>query len=55
MRAEINTLVSRQAARTGKPHGSVHSELRRAVPGPPSAAASLDVLEKRRDHLLALF
>jgi hypothetical protein len=24
------------------------------VPGPPSAAASADVLERRRDHLMAL-
>lgn len=54
VRAEINALVSRQAARTGDPHPKVHAELRRIVPGPPSAAASLDVLERRRDHLLAL-
>jgi hypothetical protein len=26
--------------------------VRRAVPGPPSAAAPMDVLERRRDHLL---
>jgi len=54
VRAEINSLVSRQSARTGTPHAKVHAELRRVVPGPPSAAASLVVLEQRRDHLLSL-
>ena len=34
------------------PHGQIHAETRRAVPGPASAAASADVLERRRDHLM---
>jgi hypothetical protein len=42
------------AARTGKPHATVHSQLRRAVPGPASAAADPDLLSARRDHLLGL-
>jgi hypothetical protein len=42
------------AARHGTPHGQIHAQLRRAVPGPASAAASIDVLEGRRDHLMEL-
>ncbi len=54
LRREVNQLVGRVAARTGSPHAQVHGQLRRAVPGPPSAAAAADVLERRRDHLLGL-
>ncbi|MDQ1723262.1 MAG: hypothetical protein QOG52_290 [Frankiaceae bacterium] len=52
MRREINRLVAQVAARSSAPHATVHALLRRAVPGPPSAAAPMDVLERRRDHLL---
>jgi hypothetical protein len=48
----VNRLVAVLAARTGAPHGQIHAELRRAVPGPASAAAAADVLERRRDHLM---
>ncbi len=54
LRREVNQLVARVAARTGKPHATVHSQVRRAVPGPASAAADPDVLAARRDHLLGL-
>lgn len=54
LRREVNRLVGVLAARTGRPHGSIHAELRRVVPGPASAAASADVLEARRDHLMGL-
>ena len=54
LRREVNQLVGRVAARTGAPHAKVHSQIRRAVPGPASAAAGPDVLERRRDHLLGL-
>jgi hypothetical protein len=40
------------AAREGRPHAAVHAELRRIVPGPASAAAPLDVLERRREQLM---
>jgi hypothetical protein len=30
----------------------VHAMARHVVPGPPSAAASLDVLQRRRAHLI---
>jgi superfamily II DNA or RNA helicase len=54
LRREVHQLVGRVAARTGEPHAAVHARLRRAVPGPPSAAASAELLERRRDHLLGL-
>jgi len=53
LRREVNNLVARVAARTGTPHAVLHAQLRAAVPGPPSATAPLDVLGRRRDHLLA--
>ncbi|MFN2560326.1 MAG: DEAD/DEAH box helicase [Jatrophihabitans sp.] len=54
LRRELNRLVGLLAARTGSPHGRLHAQLRRAVPGPASAAAGVDVLEKRRDHVMEL-
>ena len=54
LRREVNQLVGRVAARTGAAHAKVHSQVRRAVPGPASAAAGPDVLQARRDHLLSL-
>jgi superfamily II DNA or RNA helicase len=54
LRREVNQLVGRVAARTGEPHAAIHARVRRAVPGPVSAAAGVDVLERRRDHLLGL-
>jgi superfamily II DNA/RNA helicase len=54
LRKEVNRLVGVLAARHGTPHGQIHAQLRRAVPGPPSAAASAEVLEARRDHLMQL-
>ena len=54
LRREVNQLVGRVAARTGSAHAKVHSQLRREVPGPASAAAGPDVLTARRDHLLGM-
>jgi superfamily II DNA or RNA helicase len=54
LRREVNRLVGVLSARTGTPHGQLHAQLRRAVPGPASAAAGVDVLERRRDHLMGL-
>jgi superfamily II DNA or RNA helicase len=53
LRREVNRLVAQVAARTGEPHARVHVALRKAVPGPASASASQELLERRRDHLLA--
>jgi superfamily II DNA or RNA helicase len=54
LRREVNRLVGVLAARSGAPHGQLHAQLRRAVPGPASAAASAEVLEARRDYLMGL-
>jgi hypothetical protein len=54
LRCEVNRLVGVLAARTGARHRQIHGELRRAVPGPASAAAGVEVLEQRRDHLMTL-
>jgi superfamily II DNA or RNA helicase len=54
LRREVNRLVGVVAARTGAAHGQIHADLRRVVPGPASAAAGADVLERRRDHLMEL-
>ena len=52
LRREVNSLVARVAAASGTPHGVVHAQVRRAVPGPASANATAELLAKRRDHLL---
>lgn len=54
LRREVNRLVGVLAARQGTPHAQIHAQLRKVVPGPPSAAASADVLGRRRDHLMQL-
>jgi superfamily II DNA or RNA helicase len=54
LRREVNRLVGVLAARTGTPHAQIHATLRRVVPGPASAAAGAEVLERRRDHLMEL-
>jgi superfamily II DNA or RNA helicase len=54
LRREVNRLVSVLASRTGAPHGTVHAQLRAAVPGPASASASEELLEARREHLMGL-
>jgi superfamily II DNA or RNA helicase len=54
LRREVNRLVSVVASRQGQPHAQIHAQVRRAVPGPPSASASAELLERRRDHLMAL-
>jgi hypothetical protein len=54
LRREINRMVAVLAARSGRPHGVVHAQLRTAVPGPASASASAELLEARREHLMTL-
>jgi superfamily II DNA or RNA helicase len=54
LRREVNRLVSVLASRSGAPHGTVHAQLRTAVPGPASASASVELLEARREHLMGL-
>jgi hypothetical protein len=49
LRRELNALVSIAHHRTGKPHGWIHSELRRRCGGPPIAAATSEQLKARID------
>jgi superfamily II DNA or RNA helicase len=51
VRKELNRLVSLLAARTGSTHGRVHLQIRRAVPGPPSATADPQILAARCDYV----
>jgi superfamily II DNA or RNA helicase len=54
LRRELNTLVSATHHRTGKPHGWIHSELRRRCGGPPIAAASREQIQARIEALRQL-
>lgn len=47
IRKDINRLVSRIALKNNLPHAQVHSRVRKAVPGPPSAHAGVDILKDR--------
>ncbi|HET9141759.1 MAG TPA: ATP-dependent helicase, partial [Actinophytocola sp.] len=47
LRKELNTLVTMYHHRTGKPHGAIHSELRRTCGGPPVAMATAEQLQQR--------
>lgn len=47
LRKELNALVSAWARRSGQPHGSVHTELRRRSGGPEVALATAEQLEAR--------
>jgi superfamily II DNA or RNA helicase len=47
LRKELNTLVAMYHHRTGRPHGSIHGELRRSCGGPPTAMATVEQLEER--------
>lgn len=52
LRKEVAGLVRQWASRSSRAHAEVHVELRRVVPGPPSASAPVEILEARRDYLL---
>src|SRR3954447_19337072 len=54
LRREVNRLVNRVSAKTSTPQAVVHTQLRKSVPGPPSASASVDVLRARRERLRAM-
>jgi superfamily II DNA or RNA helicase len=54
LRRELNSLVSATHHRTGKPHGWIHSELRRRCGGPPIAAANREQIQARIEALRQL-
>lgn len=47
IRKEINRLVSRIALKNNLPHAQVHSRAKKAVPGPPTAHAGVEILKDR--------
>jgi superfamily II DNA or RNA helicase len=47
LRKELNALVALYHHRTGRGHGVIHNELRRACGGPPTAMASAKQLQER--------
>jgi superfamily II DNA or RNA helicase len=47
LRKQLNALVAAHHHRTGRPHGTIHTELRRQCGGPPTAVASVEQLEQR--------
>jgi hypothetical protein len=47
LRKQLNTLVAAYHHQSGKPHGVIHTELRRVCGGPPSAEATAGQLEDR--------
>ena len=49
LRRELNGLVGAWHHRTGRPHGAIHAELRRACGGPAAARAGADELQARID------
>ncbi|MDY6050528.1 MAG: DEAD/DEAH box helicase [Corynebacterium sp.] len=51
LRKELNALVSLAAARSGTPHARIHSQVRAACGGPPTALASADQLRERIAYL----
>ena len=53
LRSQLNKIVSITAQRTGRPHGAIHTEARKACGGPPTALCSADQLRDRINYLRA--
>lgn len=51
LRKELNALVAITASRTGRPHGSIHTEVRQKCGGPPTAMCSAEQLRERIAYL----
>ncbi len=47
LRKQLNTMVGAYVHQSGKPHGVIHTELRRTCGGPPSAEATAGQLRQR--------
>lgn len=47
LRKQLNTMVSAYTHQSGKPHGVIHTELRRVCGGPPSAEATAHQIQQR--------
>ncbi|WP_157987466.1 DEAD/DEAH box helicase, partial [Jiangella endophytica] len=53
LRRELNGLVGAWHHRTGKPHGVIHTELRKTCGGPPAALATAAEIQERIDTIRA--
>ena len=51
LRKKLNALVGAKSARTGRPHGAIHNEVRRNCGGPPTALCSAQQLRDRIAYL----
>ncbi|WP_166356014.1 DEAD/DEAH box helicase [Phytoactinopolyspora limicola] len=51
LRRELNGLVGAWHHRTGKPHGVIHTELRKSCGGPPAALATAEEIQERIDTI----
>lgn len=51
LRKTLNTLVSAKSARTGRPHGAIHNDVRRQCGGPPTALCTAQQLHDRIAYL----
>lgn len=51
LRKELNALVAITAARTGRPHGAIHTEVRQKCGCPPTAMCSAEQLKARIEYL----
>ena len=51
LRKELNTVVSIAAQSSGRPHGAIHTEVRKACGGPPTALCSAAQLRERINYL----
>jgi superfamily II DNA or RNA helicase len=47
LRRQLSAMVSAYALASGRPHGSIHAELRRRTGGPPTPMASVEQLQAR--------
>ena len=47
LRKQLNTMVGAYVHQSGKPHGVIHTELRRVCGGPPSAECTAGQLRQR--------
>ena len=51
LRKQLNALVAITASRTGRPHGAIHTEVRNACGGPPTALCSAEQIRQRINYL----
>jgi hypothetical protein len=47
LRRQLSAMVSAYATASGRPHGSIHAELRRRTGGPPTPMATVEQLQAR--------